>query len=143
MHTLIKGMKKIDERGSVSFINEFSFKNVKRFYLVENIDTQLIRAFHGHMKEEKYVFVPSGKALVCIVPLSDHSHPSKDVTVEKFILSDDDPQILHIPGGYANGVRSLKENTKIIFFSTATLHESMQDDFRFSFDYWGKEIWEV
>jgi hypothetical protein len=35
---------------------------------------------------------------------------------------------------------SLRENTKIIFYSTSTLEESMGDDIRFKYDQWN--IWE-
>src|SRR2546430_2328807 len=68
---LLTGNKSIDNRGSVSYINTFDFTDVKRFYLVENADTTIIRAFHGHMKEAKYMYVVSGRALICYVHLDD------------------------------------------------------------------------
>jgi len=140
---IIKGDIAKDERGSVSFVNNFDFKGVKRFYLVENSSLDVIRAFHGHLKEEKYVFVVSGKALVRVVAIDDPKNPSKDKEVFRFVLSAEEPTILHIPGGYANGVRAIEENTKVIFFSTVSLEESKQDDYRFPYDYWGKEVWEI
>lgn len=140
---LIEGGFAIDERGQVSFVNDFDFKNVKRFYIVENFSTDTIRAFHGHLKEAKYVFVVSGSALIAAVKIDSPENPSKDQEVFRFILSARKPTILYIPPGYANGFRALENNTKVIFFSTSTLEESKKDEYRYPVDYWGKEIWEV
>ena len=57
---IIKGGVSIDERGKVGFVNDFNFQNIKRFYVVENSSINIVRAFHGHLKEAKYVFVVSG-----------------------------------------------------------------------------------
>jgi dTDP-4-dehydrorhamnose 3,5-epimerase len=51
---IFKGNSKDDKRGKVSFINSFTFKDIKRFYQLENSPTHEVRAFHGHMKEAKY-----------------------------------------------------------------------------------------
>lgn len=140
---VFKGDLAVDDRGSLAFVNEFSFFGVKRFYQVENFSTNTIRAFHGHMKEGKYVYVTQGSVLLCAVPMSNIKKPSKRVQVERFVLSDKKPQIVFIPPGFANGFRSLTTTSKVLFFSTATLEESKGDDFRFPHDYWGPAIWEV
>ncbi|MCX6738037.1 MAG: dTDP-4-dehydrorhamnose 3,5-epimerase family protein [Candidatus Parcubacteria bacterium] len=140
---IIKGNIATDERGSVSFVNNFNFKGVKRFYIVENSSKDIIRGFHGHKDEEKYVFVLSGKALICAVEMDDPINPSKDKKVFQFVLSAKEPAILHIPGGYANGVRAMEENTKVIFFSIFSMEETKNDDYRFPYDYWGKEVWNI
>ena len=82
--TLLEGGVAVDPRGQVSFVNGFGFKNVVRFYMVENSEAEPIRAFHGHMREGKYVFVPSGAALVIAVPLSDPKEPRTDVVPYRF-----------------------------------------------------------
>jgi len=51
----------------------------------------------------------------------------------RYHLSEEDPQILFVPPGYANGFKILVPDTKILFFSTATLADSKNDDFRFPF----------
>ena len=130
---LIQGGISIDDRGSVTFINDFNFLDVKRFYVVENHRTGFIRAWHGHQKEGKYVFVVKGTALIGAVEMTSES-------IQKIILSDRNPKILYIPPGYANGFKTLEEDTRIIFYSTSTLQESLSDDIRFPFDKWN--IWE-
>ena len=49
-----------DSRGLVSFVNNFHFKKVKRFYQIQNSSSSPVRAFHGHMKETKCFYVVNG-----------------------------------------------------------------------------------
>lgn len=133
----------VDDRGTVSFVNGFNFPDVKRFYMVSNFNCDTIRAFHGHEKEGKYIFVASGTAILCAVKMDDKVNPNKKNPVNRYVLSARKPCVVFIPAGYANGFRSLEDDTKIVFFSTSTLEESKGDDYRFPADYWGQQIWEV
>ena len=141
--TLIAGGFAVDDRGQVSFVNGFAFDPIRRFYLVENFSTEVVRAFHGHLKEEKFVLVVSGSAVVAAVRFDDPLNPNRDAKPQRFVLSDRQPKILFIPAGYANGFRTLEPRTRIMFFSTATLEESAKDDYRFPYDHWGKDVWKV
>lgn len=141
--TIIPGGLAIDDRGQIASANGFSLERIRRFYVVENFSTSVVRAFHGHLKEEKFVFVVTGSAILVTVPLDDPRKPSRDVVPERFVLSDRQPQVLCVPAGYANGFRPLEPRTRILFFSTATLEESAKDDYRFPHDYWGKGVWTV
>ena len=133
----------VDDRGLLMFSNDFNFEGVKRFYLVENFSKDTVRAFHGHQKEEKYVLVVSGSAIVALVEMDDIKNPNKENKINRFVLSARKPVILHIPAGFANGFKSLELDTKIMFFSTSTLEESKGDDYRFPADYWGEDIWQI
>jgi dTDP-4-dehydrorhamnose 3,5-epimerase-like enzyme len=141
--TIVKGGLAVDDRGQVSFVNGFSFANIQRFYMVENFSAKTVRAFHGHLKEGKFVLVASGSAIVAAVRFDDPVKPNRDAKPHRFVLSDRQPQILHVPAGYANGFRPLEPKTKILFFSTATLEDSAEDDYRFPYDHWGKDVWDV
>jgi nucleoside-diphosphate-sugar epimerase/dTDP-4-dehydrorhamnose 3,5-epimerase-like enzyme len=140
---LIKGGIAVDDRGTLNFANDFNFYGVKRFYQVQNFNISTIRAFHGHMNEGKYVYVSKGAAIVAAVELDDIKSPSKHQKVNRYILSDKNPQVLFIPPRYANGFKPLEEDTRIVFFSTSSLEESKGDDHRFPIDYWGEEVWDV
>ncbi len=141
--TIFTGGFKSDERGTVRYVNDFSLSGIKRFYELENVDNQYIRAWHGHLKEAKYVFVPCGKALVCVVPLDDPVRPNPKASVSRFILDGDRPAVLFIPPGYANGFRDLGQHSRVIFFATASLEESLNDDYRFPVDYWDRAVWQL
>lgn len=141
--TLIDAGLAVDDRGSLTFANDFNFSDVKRFYMVENVSTDVIRAWHGHKNEGKYVLVVKGSAIVAAVKMDDTATPNKENEVSRYVFSEKKPQILFIPPGYANGFKALELNTKVIFFSTSTLEDSKNDDYRFPADYWGSKIWQI
>lgn len=137
----IEGGIAVDERGQIQFCNNFKMGDIKRFYIVSNHQTQFIRAWHGHKKEAKYIFVISGVAMIAAVKIDNWEHPSKTAFVHKHILSEKKAGILKIPQGFAHGFKTLTPDTRIIFFSTVTLEESLNDDYRYEFNYW--DPWEV
>lgn len=139
--TLYTGDVAVDDRGEVGFVNDFDFSDVKRFYTVKNHRQGFVRAWHGHRREAKYVTVLEGAALVGAVKIDDWNEPAKDLPISKYVLAAAKPKVLFIPAGYANGFMSLSENTRMIFFSTATLKETFGDDVRFSARHWN--IWEI
>ncbi|MGA3023282.1 MAG: dTDP-4-dehydrorhamnose 3,5-epimerase family protein [Bryobacteraceae bacterium] len=138
---LIKGNVAFDDRGSISFVNDFSFAGVKRSYAVRNHSTGVIRAWHAHRREAKYVAVVEGAAIVGAVQIDDWESPSADATPARYVLASGAPSVLYIPAGYANGFRTLTENTIVVFFSTSSLEDSVGDDTRFDARYW--DIWNV
>lgn len=127
---LIDGGLSIDDRGTVTFVNDFDFKGVKRFYTVSNHKKGFIRAWHGHKKEGKYVFVVRGTVIVGVKSMEGHL----DATTR--VLSAVKPQILYIPPGNYNGFKTLTDNAQIIFYSTSTIEETKDDDYRMPADTW-------
>jgi len=138
---MLNGGLAVDERGEVGFVNDFRFEGVKRFYTVANHRSGFVRAWHGHRREGKYVTTVAGAALVGAVRIDDWDKPSRDLAVERFVLSASRPSVLFIPSGYANGFMSLTDDLKLMFFSTSTLEESAADDIRFDSRLW--DIWQV
>jgi dTDP-4-dehydrorhamnose 3,5-epimerase len=133
---LMEGGLGVDDRGLVAFVNGFAFEGVKRFYMVSNHRQGFIRAWHGHRKEAKYVTVVQGSALVCAVRVDDWEKPSQGLPIHRHVLSAQKPAVLFIPAGHANGFMSLTEDAKLMFFSTATVGESQNDDIRFDSRHW-------
>jgi dTDP-4-dehydrorhamnose 3,5-epimerase-like enzyme len=133
---LLRGGLAVDDRGDVGFVNDFDFAGVRRFYTVRNHRRGFIRAWHGHRREGKYVLAAAGSALVCAVRIDDWTSPSREATVHRYVLSDRSPAVLAIPPGYANGFMSLSDDATLVFFSTSTLAESMEDDVRYHARYW-------
>lgn len=128
MH-IINGDLSVDDRGKVTFVNDFDFKGVKRFYTVQNHQKGFVRAWHGHKFEAKYVFVAKGTIILGCINM-------RSMETERTVLSADKPQILYIPPGYYNGFKTLTDDTQIIFFSTATLEETKGDDYRQAANMW-------
>lgn len=139
----IEGQCAVDDRGQLTFCNAFDFEGVKRCYMVENFSTDVVRAWHGHKKESKNLLVVSGAALLAVVALDKEGKPGKEHPVHRFVLSASKPGVLHIPAGYAHGIRFLEPGTKLMVFSSASLEESKTDDYRAPHDYLGEDIWRV
>ena len=138
---LINGGLAVDDRGQVAFVNDFDFKGIRRFYMVSNHSVGSVRAWHAHKKEAKYILIVKGVALVGAVAIDDWERPSKEAEVHRYVLSEKIPKVLYIPAGYANGFMSLTKDAQLIFFSTSTLEESLDDDIRYDSRYW--DIWSV
>ena len=138
---VIEGGLGVDDRGEVGFVNGFNFEKVKRFYWVSNHKSGFIRAWHAHKREAKYVTVIQGAALIGAVEIDDWNKPSKDSKVWRYTFSANKPSVLYIPAGYANGFMSLTAETKLLFFSTSSLEEAKDDDFRYDAHYWNP--WEI
>jgi len=139
--TVITGGRAVDDRGTLGFINGFDLSEFKRFYTVQNHEAGFIRAWHGHLKEAKAILVLQGAALICAVRMTDTSTPSKDEPVKRVVLSDVNTAAFFIPAGFANGFKTLTPDTIILVLSSTTLDESLNDDYRFPFDYWNP--WEI
>ena len=148
----------VDDRGTVAFCNGFDFKEVKRFYTVDNSDYMFIRAWHGHKNEGKYVTVVACTAVIGTIDLRGYEYWEQidkamkepdppdyltDAPHRRFVLSEKKPQVVWIPPGFINGAMNLDENTKIMYFSTKGLGESEGDDYRFDWDLWGTDFWEI
>ena len=138
---LFQGDVFVDDRGSVGFVNDFDMAPVRRFYTVTNHEHGFVRAWHAHKKEEKYVTVVKGSAIVAAVRIDNWKEPSKDSKVYRHVLSAKKPAALFIPKGYANGFKTLTTDAKLMFFSTSSLEESQGDDIRYDAYYWNP--WDV
>ena len=138
---LIKGDVAIDDRGEVGFVNGFDFADVKRFYTVKNHRRGFVRAWHAHRREAKYITVLEGAALVAAVHIDNWENPSPKAQVMRYVLSARRPSVLYVPPGYANGFMSLTDDARLVFYSSATLDESQNDDVRYDARLW--DIWNV
>ncbi|MFD2939571.1 WxcM-like domain-containing protein [Flavobacterium notoginsengisoli] len=133
---VIQGGRFEDYRGSISFVNDFKFLNIERFYIISNSRENPIRAWQGHKLDEKNFYCLSGSFKIHFIKIDNWENPSKDLTIETIWVSESDSKIVHIPSGYANAVESLEENSKLMSFSTLPLVNVIEDDVRFPSDYW-------
>jgi len=139
-----RGGISVDDRGKTSFVNDFDFKDVKRFYYIQNHKSPFIRAWHGHKRETKYITVVKGSAVIGVVKIDDWDTPTVMVNyegVKKMVLSSENPTVVRVPPGCANGVMTLTDDTIVMVFSTSTLTDSLSDDFRFDARLW--DIWNI
>lgn len=136
MPKVIQGGNFSDHRGTISYVNDFSFQDIERFYIISNSDKNPIRAWQGHKLDAKNFYCLSGSFKIHFVKIDNWENPSKDLVVETIFVSESDSKIVHIPAGYANAIQSLENNSKLISFSTLHLKDVKDDDVRYPADYW-------
>jgi dTDP-4-dehydrorhamnose 3,5-epimerase-like enzyme len=133
---IIEGSIFSDSRGSVSFVNDFKFTDIARFYVITNSEENPMRAWQGHKLDSKNFYCVQGSFRVSFVKIDNWEQPSKDLEVESVILKSSESKVLHIPFGFANAVESLEKDSKLISFSTLPLDQVPNDDVRFEPNYW-------
>jgi dTDP-4-dehydrorhamnose 3,5-epimerase-like enzyme len=131
----------VDDRGRLTFANTFSLTGFKRFYTIENHHIGFVRAWHGHQRESKAFFPLRGAFVAGAVAIDDWINPSLDAEVSRVVLASDKPELFVVPPGYANGTMSLTQDALLLVFSSHSLGESIDDDFRFAADHW--DIWQT
>lgn len=136
MAHIIQGGKHEDARGKLIFFNDFDMNQVRRFYVIEHPDTSIARAWQAHKKEQKWFYVIGGSFKIVMVQPDDWLQPSSNLEAQEFILESEKSEVLHVPGGFANGFKALEPGSKMIVFSNFTVEESSHDDFRFDSNNW-------
>ena len=112
--------------------------DIKRSYIIEHFEP-FVRAYHGHVRERKYVQVLDGVFKVVMIPLELLEH-KKDELETHYL---EPGTVICVPEGYANGFKNLTSKGKIQFFSNKTLQESLEDDIRYPWDWLGTKVWEA
>ena len=133
---IIQGGNFSDHRGTISYVNDFSFANIERFYMISNSEENPIRAWQGHKLDAKNFYCVSGSFKIHFVKIDNWKKPSKDLVIETVIVSASESKIVHIPAGYANAIQSLEKDSKLISFSTLPLENVNEDDVRYDSNYW-------
>lgn len=140
MSNELDGGKSCDDRGYTTYFNNFNPTElgIKRLYIVENFDTEVVRAWHAHWYENKWVTCISGAAIIGIAEIYGnitHGHDPRGMSCTKYVLTAESPKFIFLPAGQANGAKALTNDTKLLYFSDKTLEESIGDDYRISYDF--------
>ncbi|WP_299125641.1 WxcM-like domain-containing protein [uncultured Tenacibaculum sp.] len=133
---LIKGGNFSDERGKLDFVNDFDLSPIKRMYFTTHYNTNVVRAWQGHITESRWFFCVKGSFTVKLVQIDDWETPSDTLKVHEFELSENNPQVLYIPNGYVNGFQALEDNSKLMIMANYGLNEIEDDQVRFNNTKW-------
>ncbi len=113
---IILGGSHTDQRGTISFITDFKFEGVERFYTIHHPDTTVVRAWQGHKFESKYYYPVQGSWLIAWVKM-DFSQLEESWEVEYIKINANESKMIFLPPGYANGFKALEKDSIIIGFS--------------------------
>ncbi len=133
---IIEGGLLVDARGTVTFVNDFDFKGVERFYTIRAHRPYEPRGWRGHRIQEKWFTVVRGTILLAVVKPDDWSFPASHLPVERFVLSETKPQVLHVPVNHATGSMALSEDAILMVFSSGRLGDTATDDYLFPVNTW-------
>lgn len=128
------GNRHNDERGIITFNNEFDASQIKRIYTIENHSTTFIRGWQGHKIEQRWFASMKGKFKISVIKVDNFENPSQDLTIQQYILDDESLTYLHIPAGHLTAIQALQEESKLLVLADFFLGE-VQDEYRFALDF--------
>ncbi|WP_286862904.1 MULTISPECIES: WxcM-like domain-containing protein [Sphingobacterium] len=133
--SVIQGGVVKDQRGQIRFVNEFDMSLVKRFYIIKNADTELIRGWRAHRIEQRWFYVLSGGFKVDLVKIDNWGAPDQSLPIENVILNAVDMKVLHVPVGYGTAFRALEAESELLVYADYPITHAPMDDYTWEFDY--------
>ena len=127
MMKIIEGSSFRDNRGIISFVNDFDLKNIRRMYVIKP-ETDVIRAWQGHKIESKWFYVLSGSFQIQTVNMLDFNQ-RRSLTLDSY-----ENKVIQIEPGHYNGFVAQEESSELLVFSDQTLEGSKGDDFRLNLE---------
>ena len=134
---IIKGNHHKDDRGTLTFNNDFNALGIKRVYTIENESLDFVRAWQGHQIEQRWFSAVAGSFKIKLIEIDDWKNPTKDLPILEFILNSENLDILHVPRGFATSIQSLEDHSKLLLFADYQLGE-IQDEYRFASNYFNE-----
>ncbi|WP_313213951.1 WxcM-like domain-containing protein [Soonwooa sp.] len=131
---ILSGKKHEDERGIITYNNDFDASQIKRIYTIENHSTDFIRGWQGHKIEQRWFAAMKGRFEISVIVVHNFEKPSKNLEISKYVLEDKELTYLHIPAGCITAIQSLENDSKLLVLADYGLGE-IQDEYRFPIDY--------
>ena len=115
-----------DYRGQISHVNDLDMQEIKRFYIIHQKDTSIIRAWHAHQHEKKWFYVVKGSFTTAFVKIDNWENPSPKL----------EPEIFQLTEGYANGIKANEPDSTLLVYSDKILSDAVHDSWRYDKDMW-------
>lgn len=135
---LLQGKAHKDDRGIITFNNEFDASQIKRIYTIENHSPDFIRGWQGHKIEQRWFACMKGSFEISVIEVDDFTNPSKNLTIQKYLLNDEVLTYLHIPAGCITAIQSKSLGSKLLVLADYGLGEII-DEYRFEINYFKNE----
>lgn len=135
MLNIIQGGVAKDHRGQIRFVNDFDMSLVKRFYIIKNLDTELVRGWRAHKIEQRWFYVLSGSFSVDLVKIDNWEVASPDLPVDNMIISAANLRVLHVPAGYATAFKALEPESELLVYADYGIEHAVNDDHTYPLEY--------
>lgn len=137
---IIQGGISLDKRGQIRYVNEFDMSLIKRFYIIKNTNTKIIRGWRAHKIEQRWFYSLSGSFEFNFVEIDNWQLPSSDLQIKNHILKAEDLQMLHVPAGFGTAFSALEDNSELLVFSDYGIEHAPLDDYSWPVDYFLKNL---
>src|SRR5690606_39726314 len=121
--------------GEIRFVNDFDMSKVRRFYIIKNADTELVRGWRGHRIEKRWFYVLAGSFELNVIKIDNWANPSRDLPIERIILKSDNLQVIHLPEGSATAFKALEPNSELLVFADYEIAHAKDDDYGWPLEY--------
>ncbi len=132
--SIIKGNSFSDDRGKITFNNEFNAVEVKRIYFIENHNLDFIRGWQGHQIEQRWFICVKGAFEIKVIKIDNWENPSNDLHDIVYQINAVNSDVLHVPKGHITSIQALEEESKLMAMSDYLLGE-IKDEYRFDMQY--------
>ncbi len=136
----IQGGCSKDERGQIRFVNDFDMSLVKRFYIIKNADTELVRGWRGHRIEQRWFYVIAGAFNVKIVRINNWEDADNMLPIQNIELNNKDMKVLNVPAGYATAFIASEPNSELLVYADYPLSHATLDDYTWPVEYFKNEL---
>lgn len=133
--TTIQGGIARDQRGHIRFVNDFDMSEVKRFYIINNVDTEFIRGWRAHRIEQRWFYVLSGVFVADFVAIDNWEVPNPNLPIKKMVLRANEMRVLHVPSGYGAAFQALEADSELLVYADYPIAHSALDNYTWSLDY--------
>lgn len=131
----VKGGVAKDHRGQIRFVNDFEMSEVKRFYIITNADTSLVRGWRAHRIEQRWFYVIRGSFLLDVVQIDDWERPSGHLPVQRLILNAENQEVVHLPAGFGTAFQALEPDSELLVFADKGIDHAPLDNYTYPSDY--------
>lgn len=135
---VIEGGVATDERGCLTHFNALDMSEVQRCFFLNHPDVDVVRAWSAHRCEKKWFTVVKGAFTLALVKIDNWEAPSPDLVPEIFHLSAEEPKVICVPEGYANGMKAEEPGSTMMVLSNKSMKEAVDADDDWRYD---KELW--
>lgn len=135
--SIVEGNCFSDERGKISFNNDFNAHDVKRIYFIENHSLDFVRGWQGHKIEQRWFISVKGTFEIKVIKVDNWHNPSNNLKTLVYQINSDNSEVLHVPKGYITSIQALEANSKLMAMSDYSLGE-IKDEYRFDINYFNK-----
>lgn len=127
---LLTGNRHKDERGIITFNNEFDASLIKRIYTIENANVDFIRGWQGHKIESRWFACMKGVFEISVIQLNNFENPDSKQEIHKFVLTDEKLTYLHVPAFCITAIQAKEIGSKLLVMSDYVIGE-VKDEYRF------------